>query len=121
MLKRLTAYLLSTATIFVLLCLQVDLSRRTEDFSERKELRSGETGLFSRSELPFSKFDPRSRTPHHLNRTSGNDLDADLLFHSCNEVFSLFIARNIGSFPRYHSAQIARKSKMYILHRMILI
>ena len=121
MLKRFTAYLLSFTTIIVLLCLQVDLSKRTEEYSARKELRSGEAGLFSLNHLPFSKFDPRSRTPHHIHRTTGNDLDTDVIFLSNREVFALFIAKNKGSFPRYHSAQIARKSKMYILHRMILI
>ena len=121
MLKRLATYFLSTAAIVVLLCLQVDMSRRTEEFSARKELRSGETGMFSRDQLPFSKFDPRSRTPHHIHRTSGNDLDLDYIYNSQTQVFSAFIVKNIGLFPRHHSAQIARKSKMFILHRMILI
>jgi hypothetical protein len=121
MLKRLATYLLSTVTIVVLLCVQVDMSRRTEEFSARKELRSGETGMFSRDQLPFSKFDPRSKTPQHIQRTSGNDLDLEYLLDAQTQVFSAFIAKNLGSFPRYHSAQIARKSKMFILHRMILI
>lgn len=121
MLKRLATYLLSTVTIVVLLCLQVDMSRRTEEFSARKELRSGETGMISRDQLPYSKFDPRSRTPQHIQRTSGNDVDLELTVQSESKEFGVFIAKNIGSFPRYHSAQIARKSKMFILHRMILI
>lgn len=121
MLKRLATYLLSTVAIVVLLCLQVDLSKRTEDYSARKEIRSGETGMFSRDQLPFSKFDPRSRTPQHIQRTSGDDLDLGYILFAHKQVFSAFIPKNIGSFPRHHSAQIARKSKMFILHRMILI
>lgn len=121
MFKRISTNILGIASIVFLLCLQVDLSKRTEEYSARKEIRSGETGLFSRDQLPFSKFDPRTRTPHHIHRTSGNDLDLEYILDAQTQVFSSFIAKNLGSFPRYHSAQIAGKSKMFILHRMILI
>lgn len=121
MLKRIATYLLSTVTIVVLLCLQVDMSRRTEEFSARKELRSGETGMFSRDQLPFSKFDPRSRTPHHIHRSSGNDLDLDLIFETQKKEFCVFRASNIGSIPRYHSTKIGWNVKTYIVNRVIRI
>ena len=121
MFKRISTYILGIASIVFLLCLQVDLSKRTEEYSVRKEIRSYETGMSSRGHVPFSKFDPRSKTAQHIHRTAGGESDVEGLFPQDSAVFSAFICECIGSFPRYHSAQIARKSKMYILHRMILI
>ena len=121
MFTRITAFLLSIAAVLSLVYLQVDMSHGSEDYSERKEIRAYETGMSSRNHVPFSKFDPRSKTAQHIHRTAGGESDVEGLFPQDSAVFSAFICECIGSFPRYHSAQIARKSKMYILHRMILI
>ncbi len=121
MFTRITAFLLSITAVLSLVSLQVDMSHGSEDYSERKEIRAYETGMSSRNHVPFSKFDPRSKTAQHIHRTAGGESDVEGLFPQDSAVFSAFICECIGSFPRYHSAQIARKSKMYILHRMILI
>lgn len=77
MFTRITTYLLSIAAVLSLVCLQVDMSHGTEDYSERKEIRAYEIGMSSRSHVPFSKFDPRSKTAQHIHRTAGGESDVE--------------------------------------------
>jgi hypothetical protein len=121
MFTRITAYLLSIAAVLSLVCLQVDMSHGSEDYSERKEIRAYETGMSSRNNVPFSKFDPRSKTAQHIHRTAGGESDVEGLFPQHSSVFSAFICECIGSFPRYHSAQVARKEKIFILNQVFRI
>jgi len=53
------------------------MSHGTEDYSERKEIRAYEIGMSSRSHVPFSKFDPRSKTAQHIHRTAGGESDVE--------------------------------------------
>jgi hypothetical protein len=121
MLKRISTYLLSIAAVLSLVWLQVDMSRDSEDYSERKEIRAYETGMSPRDHVPFSKFDPRSKTAQHIHRTGSGESDVDGLFLQNSSVFSAFICECIGSFPRYHSAQIAWKEKIFILNQVFRI
>lgn len=121
MLKRISTYLLSIAAVLSLVWLQVDMSRDSEDYSERKEIRTYETGMSSRDHVPFSKFDPRSKTAQHIHRTGSGESDLDGLFLQNSSVFSAFLCECIGSFPRYHSAQIVRKEKIFVLNQVFRI
>jgi hypothetical protein len=121
MFKRFSIYILSIAAVLSLVWLQVEMSRDSEDYSERKEIRAYETGMSSRDYVPFCKFDPRSKTAQHIHRTGSGESVLDDLFLPNSSVFSAFICECIGSFPRYHSAQIARKEKIFILNQVFRI
>ena len=120
MLKRLSFSLLALVSILTLISIEVDFADRSEDFLERRELHVGETGLFSRHHLPFSKFDPRCRTIQSIHRSTNAHIGFDLSFAN-TAVFSAFIFDSIGQIATHCDARSVRKSKTYLLHCKILI